>query len=847
MQNLGIAKKFTLITVVVTVVMLIAGYIILNVQKNNLRNELFNDLKTELDQFSIIKIQGKLDVGISNAISIANDNMIKEALATNNRELAIEALSKLSENMKKSTPFKNIKVHIHTKDSHSFVRSWKLDKFGDDLSSFRDSVVKVNQTKEAVNTFEVGKAGLSIRSVVPIFANDGTHLGSLEFMQGINSVAKSFNKAGDGFILLMDSSALVQQFDKKQMLNNYVISQNFVNKDFLEDAQKIDFKKLLANKYLFSDKYFYSFIQIKDFNEKDLGIAITGRPMSHVEDALEHSTYIIWIALIILVVALILSMIITLFNLKNTILKPIFNLKESIDNIKNNNSTETTRIEILSKDEIGDVVESFNQYLDSIDEGIKQDKLVISETRNVIERVNNGLLNDRIKSKASSHQVDLLVNEINNMLDRLQSNLNQLSEVLVSMSNAKYDKEVPKIENLGGMIASLFSGVNVTRSSINEVICLIDSSNKELTHSAAELSEASKNLNNSSTTQAASLEETAAAIEEISATIIQSSETAAKMSQYAQNVTKSNELGKELANKTSQSMDKLSEEVSAISEAITVIDQIAFQTNILSLNAAVEAATAGEAGKGFAVVAQEVRNLASRSAEAANQIKALVESATAKAKDGKIVSNQMIEGYNDLNKNIDTTIELIQDVTRAAREQESAMTQIADTVNNLDQATQQNAMLASTISEMASNTSNLAVRLQNIIDQTTFDKSAQKRVCDTSMIIDINRLKSDHINFKNTNFIQCKEGFSTTVKTHHECNLGKWIDANEDKSFAKSTQWQELKEAHKNVHALVQNTINLYSVNAKNEEVFQTTKSIEENMNIVFNKLDEIREINCNN
>ncbi|GKT31681.1 hypothetical protein ADUPG1_002087, partial [Aduncisulcus paluster] len=95
------------------------------------------------------------------------------------------------------------------------------------------------------------------------------------------------------------------------------------------------------------------------------------------------------------------------------------------------------------------------------------------------------------------------------------------------------------------------------------------------------------------------------------------------MATYAQTVTSSVSSGEALASQTTLAMDEINTEVTSINEAITVIDQIAFQTNILSLNAAVEAATAGEAGKGFAVVAQEVRNLASRSAEAANEIKKL--------------------------------------------------------------------------------------------------------------------------------------------------------------------------------------------------------------------------------
>lgn len=184
MKKMTISKKFTIGTILVTVVMFIMGYVVLNYYKNRLTQEVYIDVKNDLKQLASMGIEAKLDVGISNAISIANDSNIKEALTTNNRELAIKALSTLTENMKKSTPFKNVEIHIHTKNNHSFLRSWQTAKFGDDLSPFRASVVKVNSTKEAVNTFEVGKAGLSIRSVVPIFDNQNNHIGSLEFMQG---------------------------------------------------------------------------------------------------------------------------------------------------------------------------------------------------------------------------------------------------------------------------------------------------------------------------------------------------------------------------------------------------------------------------------------------------------------------------------------------------------------------------------------------------------------------------------------------------------------------------------------------------------------------------------------
>ena len=227
-------------------------------------------------------------------------------------------------------------------------------------------------------------------------------------------------------------------------------------------------------------------------------------------------------------------------------------------------------------------------------------------------------------------------------------------------------------------------------------------------------------LNTNSNETAAALEETAAALEEITSTIISNTETIFKISSYASELKTSANEGEALAKDTTQSMDEINVQVNAINDAISVIDQIAFQTNILSLNAAVEAATAGEAGKGFAVVAQEVRNLASRSAEAAKEIKDLVENATQKANNGKIISSKMIDGYAALNQNISKTTELITDLESSSKEQQIGVEQINDAITQVDQQTQNNASISSNTLKVAVETDTIAKLVVSSTNEKNF-------------------------------------------------------------------------------------------------------------------------------
>jgi len=844
MKRKTISKKFVNISILVSVVIILIGYFTLNTYKSTIDEEVYQNTQIELVSRYNEYMNSKKNIGITNAFSIANDGQIKKSLSTNERELAIASLKNINTTLKNGTAFKNVKVHIHTNNNKSYLRNWKVNKYGDDLSSFRKSVVQVNSTQQAVNGFEIGKAGLSLRSVVPIMA-ENKHLGSLEFIQGLNSVAKVFDKSDEGFLLLMDmKNKIVAPKSNKIFQNDYVISQKFTGDRFFNDLKTIKIKDILENKIVMSDNYFYTYVDVKDFNGKKLGIAILARSQEKVHLALDKTEYLIYLAMVILVMATLLNLVATIINVKKIVLTPIKQLKNSIDNVMSDNNA--NKIKILNNDEVGDVVNSFNKYLETIEEGIKQDKIVIDEAKSVITRANAGLLNTNIKAAAYSSGVQDLAEEINTLVNGMRSNLDIISKVLVAFSNAKFDYEVHPISGVTGEIASIMSGAKNTGVTISSIIAIVDMTTKSLLESSKELNESSSSLSNSSNKQAAGLEEASAAIEEILASIKQSSNNANDMANLAKDVTKSSTDGEVLAKQTSTAMSEITEQVTAINDAITIIDQIAFQTNILSLNAAVEAATAGEAGKGFAVVAQEVRNLASRSAEAANEIKALVEKAAVKTKEGQEISSNMIEGYNHLNENISSTITIINDVARSAKEQQTSMIQISDTVNQLDKVTQENANVAGSINTMANENEQLAKNLEVAITRTSFLEKAKKSACDMDMMFDFGSLKADHINFKNTNFLQCDEGHHFKVVDHHSCRLGKWIDGVTDEDFLESKHWETLKGAHQNVHTMTQDVTELYAGGYNNGQIFAVTSSVEDNIETVFNSLDNLREEKCN-
>ena len=402
-------------------------------------------------------------------------------------------------------------------------------------------------------------------------------------------------------------------------------------------------------------------------------------------------------------------------------LQPLTTLQDGFNEFFNylkGESQNVKRLDINSKDEFGKMASIINQEIEIVTSNIDNDKKMIEDVKQVVNKVKDGYLDQYVSVETNNKSLNELKVILNEMISEIAKtvhfNINELQELLNQYAQSDFTNS---IKNPDGNIAI---GLNNLSYTINEMLQENKIAGLSLEENSNKLSANVDILNHSSVSTAASLEETAATIDEITTSVIDNTKKVSTMSSYSKQLSASISTGEKLANSTVNSINEINEQTNAIADAITIIDQISFQTNILSLNAAVEAATAGEAGKGFAVVAQEVRNLASRSAEAANEIKVLVETAATKANTGKKIADEMINGYKELNSNIIQTMNIINDITKSSTEQRSGIEQINNTINELDKETQQNASVASKTQTIANETSSIAKKILDNVNSKKF-------------------------------------------------------------------------------------------------------------------------------
>ncbi|MDN5110645.1 methyl-accepting chemotaxis protein, partial [Aliarcobacter butzleri] len=503
------------------------------------------------------------------------------------------------------------------------------------------------------------------------------------------------------------------------------------------------------------------------------------------------------------------------------------------------------------KDEFALMTKNMNTQVEKIEKIIENDKKVILEITDIMEKVNNGFFEYSIKTKASTKELQTLVEIINKMIDRTRLKIDSLNMLLNSYTQGDYKFKLDEQHTRGmyGDFGILCNSTVLLGQSSSELIAMITNAGVELEKNTKILTNSSNELAVLSSEQANSLKQSSVALEQITANIKNNNENMGQMLKISDELNSSAIEGNKSANQTFVSMDEISKKVNAINEAIIVIDQIAFQTNILSLNAAVEAATAGEAGKGFAVVAQEVRNLANRSAQAASKIKNLVESANFEANEGKNIADNMIKGYEDLAFKISQTKEIINSVTIFSKEQEIGIVQINDTISKIDFATQKNAKTALNIDNLSNEVSKLSNKLLQITSQSKIDDKYYEMVENINLIKELSTYKNDHINFKKRYYKTLNNFTNSTIDDCKSCNVGKWMISceNNNEIFVKNENWKVLKQTHKDVHQKMQEYITQNANKIENKVLRQIASQIEDATMKFFDSLNDILYLESKN
>ena len=262
-------------------------------------------------------------------------------------------------------------------------------------------------------------------------------------------------------------------------------------------------------------------------------------------------------------------------------------------------------------------------------------------------------------------------------------------------------------------VAELLTALKGMQTNLFKVVSSVRQGSEGVATASAEIAQGNQDLSARTESQASALEETAASMEELSSQVKHNADNARQANQLASSASAVAAKGGEVVGRVVHTMKDINDSSRKISDIISVIDGIAFQTNILALNAAVEAARAGEQGRGFAVVASEVRSLAGRSADAAKEIKSLINASVEKVEHGTALVDEAGTTMTEVVSSIRQVSDLVAEISSASSEQAAGVAQVGEAVTQMDQATQQNAAL---VEQMAAAASSLKSQAGELVE-----------------------------------------------------------------------------------------------------------------------------------
>ena len=471
-----IAKKIhiPLIASIVTGLLIVSIVSYFSIQ--NIKKEVYENTKNELINIFELKMQAKKDVGISNAVSISNNYYVIEALKTNNRVLALKGLRHLGDEYKRNTKFKNIKIHIHTKDVHSFLRVWKPKKYGDDLSGFRKTIMAVKNTKKALVAIELGRAGLVLRGVAPVIDN-GNYLGSVEFMQGLNSVSKDLLKKDIQSLIIFKKEYLnIAKFLKTapEVMGNYVMA---LKKGAYDEHFYNDMKSLKLQNEMFSEHFYSISVPIKDFSGKIVAYAILAKHLDDVEAVIKESESALLKQLFIMLAVDIIMLVILILIISRIVIKPLETLNDLVADLASGDGDLTKRIDVKSDDEVGKIANNINIFVEKLQNIMLNLKHTLNSAVNIVDEIAN---NSQNVSKSIDNQNELIV-KTKNYTDNIRNDLELAEESVVTTAEDIVSTQTileEGVETLNKVITNVEDDANNEMELANKITSLAEQTNQ---------------------------------------------------------------------------------------------------------------------------------------------------------------------------------------------------------------------------------------------------------------------------------------------------------------------------------------------------------------------------------